>query len=54
MNNVSPYCGLVDARITASDIDLPLNDKKIVILNFLLILMIQNSENVFLFSFFNN
>ena len=30
MNNLSSYCGLVDARINASDKDLPVVDTKLL------------------------
>ena len=34
MNNLSPYCGLVDAKIGASDKDLPVKQNKLTVVLF--------------------
>ena len=50
MNNLSPYCGLVDAKIRASDKDLPALYFPIIIIERILVenIPVGNNRNNFL------
>ena len=56
MNNLSSYCGLVDAKIRASDKDLPVNVKSMVEILSIFVAFLENTNfnTVFFVNGFQN
>ena len=52
MNNLSSYCGLVDAKIRASDKDLPVTDSRMRASDTDLPVPYKNTKEIYLINFF--